>query len=204
VTWLVNDRLPFSTADSEHFANFLASLVGDKFKLPHGTTLCRNDLQSLYDSALIEVKALLAKGKHFTILTDGLTDKFNSRPYETLSVSLSVGWVKYTINLATRWCEEHDAEGLSSWTKEVLAQFNLRIPQVWAATTDTTNVMPAYVRDMGLFWMPCCAHLLNLVGKDATAASEGSSVFFRKVQYLVKFFKKSPQVSNALVSHLFT
>lgn len=33
-------------------------------------------------------------------------------------------------------------------------------------TTDTTNVMPAMVRELGFRWIPCYAHTLNLIVKD--------------------------------------
>lgn len=33
-------------------------------------------------------------------------------------------------------------------------------------TTDTTNVMPAMVRELGMRHIPCFAHTLNLVVQD--------------------------------------
>jgi hypothetical protein len=34
-------------------------------------------------------------------------------------------------------------------------------------TSDTTNVMPAFVKLLGLEWIPCAAHLMHLVVNGA-------------------------------------
>lgn len=58
-------------------------------------------------------------------------------------------------------------------TEEVLMDWGLDKEEperfIHHIVSDTTNVNPAFVKQMGYHWIPCAAHLLHLVVQDALA-----------------------------------
>jgi hypothetical protein len=60
----------------------------------------------------------------------------------------------------------HTATNIAADVRNYLAELGIdssRKGVLFAATTDTTATMPASVRELGLLWKPCDAHVLNLV-----------------------------------------
>lgn len=64
-------------------------------------------------------------------------------------------------------------------------------------TSDTTNVMPAFVRLLGMKWIPCAAHLMNLV---VTGGLKPVEKLVERASHLVRYFKKSVQMNELLIS----
>ena len=66
--------------------------------------------------------------------------------------------------------ERQNAESYSKGIKEMLSQVNLDLSSdVFSATTDTTNVMPAIFRlecNKHVKWIGCCQHIGDLVAED--------------------------------------
>jgi len=78
-----------------------------------------------------------------------------------------------TIQLAVFKKTEQSASSLNVEVRRILGEWGfedcLENPlsgRIRTFTTDTTNVMPAMTRLLGFRWIPCFAHLLNLVVKD--------------------------------------
>lgn len=75
-----------------------------------------------------------------------------------------------------------DAEGLASCTTDILkswqfeTELNTSIEKRWIRyfTSDTTAVMPKFIKALGFIWIPCHAHLLNLVVTDAVTHEKKS------------------------------
>ena len=90
--------------------------------------------------------------------------------------------------------EGQDAKSLASVVAESLCEWDLgtmsqpgsfSFPRVRAFTTDTTAVMPKMAELLGIPWVPCAAHVLNLVTSDSlkvrpppSSSTPLSSTFF--------------------------
>src|SRR4051794_8143571 len=57
--------------------------------------------------------------------------------------------------------------------------------------------MPAFVKLLGMKWVPCGAHLMNLVVNSGLKLVAN---LIDRASYLVRFFKKSVQMNDLLVS----
>lgn len=57
--------------------------------------------------------------------------------------------------------------------------------------------MPAYVALLGMKWIPCAAHLMNLV---VGASLDHVSKLVKRAAILVRFFKKSPFYHEKLLT----
>jgi len=90
---------------------------------------------------------------------------FIDENYESKSILLKVVHKK----------ESQSAENIAQAIREILdeydltSQYTLPVKErfIQRFVTDTTTVMPAMVQLLGFKWIPCAAHVLNLVVKDA-------------------------------------
>jgi len=99
------------------------------------------------------------------------------------------------IALATRIREILDLWGLTSEYSNPLTKRKIK----WF-TSDTTNVMPATVRDLGFEWIPCFAHVLNLIVQDALKSSPVIRDILMRCRKICTYFKKSSLMQQRLVA----
>lgn len=82
---------------------------------------------------------------------------------------------------------DQTANGYIDGTKEILDtwnlsdQYSLNIEDRWIKyfISDTTNTMPKFIKKLNFIWVPCAAHLMNLVITDT----------FKKVKFF--YFKNT-------------
>jgi hypothetical protein len=86
------------------------------------------------------------------------------------------------------------ADALTSATRSVIESLKLK-QQVYAIASDTTAVMPAYVKQMKACWSPCLDHHLQLVLKKSLIADQSpQKLLFDRVCNCVNWALEKPKV----------
>jgi hypothetical protein len=100
---------------------------------------------------------------------------------------------------------DQSAEGLAERVKSVLKEWDLdetHLPierrKIQWFTTDTTPTMPKMAKLLGYIWIPCIAHVLNLVIGDALKSNEEVAQVLKKCRKICTLFEKSPKKLAAL------
>jgi hypothetical protein len=110
-------------------------------------------------------------------------------------ITILLGMVKKSIQ---------DAVSLKEQTSQILKEWGLedQLHNVWEDrfikyfTSDTTNVMPAFVKSLGMHWIPCAAHLMNLVVSGSLINVKN---LIKRAAILVRYFKKSSKLTDKLL-----
>ncbi len=90
------------------------------------------------------------------------------------------------------------ADALTAATRALLDQQQLH-QKIYAIATDTTNVMPAYVRQIDAVWSPCLDHHMQLILKKALKADQSPQRdLFDKVCNCVNWALEKPKVIELL------
>lgn len=186
---IVYGMLPFTFAANPSLQH-LINLFQPSYKVPDRTTFSRKaDERS--KALLAEEKALFtvhgSRGSSLQVRAcvcssflsvlipchsqfDHWTESVNRKSYITLCASRldSDASMSVSRTIGTALAEGKDAAGIAADVRTHCAALGIDVNSrgaLFVATTDTTAVMPAAVRDLGLLWNPCAAHMFNLVLK---------------------------------------
>lgn len=169
--FIAKDGRPFEVAAGEGFQNMVRELTNSSYAPPHPTTLSRS-LGNLNKNAREKLRTKLENRSDcaFSLTFDHYKAKSG--------VDFLVVMVHYLTenrkSLATHLLDafalsdhedhaSHGAEDTAALVKQALKNYNLEMKDCIACTTDTTNAMPcAVVKIMGLDWIPCHGHVLQL------------------------------------------
>jgi hypothetical protein len=155
---LLENKLPFAAVERPWFR----ALTNSNFARGTIAQSCAT-LRTQVDD---QMKLQIAKLRHRCLVFDEWTDC--SETQYVGMVLHGMGPDGYRTFCLAHWPlrkEAATAENLSNAVEQVLRKFKVIPDGVWAVT-DTTNVMPATVALLGLKWMPCFAHLFNLMLQD--------------------------------------
>ena len=197
--WLLADLRPLSLSDSSYFRDFISMLGAPPNQIPDSTNLTRTYLPKLYKAGKGVVKLVLKNAAGLSCTFDSWTEHYSTRSYVTLSIVVLKEWKLQTICLATRHVKEsHTAEVLAEWVKLQLSEYgvDVKAPLI-AATTDTTAVMPSTIAQLGIFFVPCLAHTINLIMKDIFDI-EAVRDFVDRMRRICKFVRKSTIATELL------
>lgn len=197
--WLLADLRPFSLSNSPYFLEFVALLGLSEKNVPDATNLTRTYLPKLYEIGRRVVCDALRGAASVNCVFDAWTEKYSTRSYVTLSVTVIKDWKLQSLCLTTRHVKEsHTAEFLSEWVKIQLREFGLLVrAPLLSATTDTTASMVSTVNLLGVVFIPCLAHTLNLIMKDVFAISALDD-FVKRMARICKFVRKSTVATELL------
>lgn len=197
--WLLADLRPLSLSDSSYFHDFISMLGVPRNHIPDSTNLTRTYLPKLYKAGKAAVKLAVKNAAGLSCTFDSWTEHYSTRSYVTLSLVVLKEWKLQTICLATRHVKQsHTADVLAEWVKLQLSEsgIDVKAPLI-AATTDTTAVMPSTVAQLGIFFVPCLAHTINLIMKDIFDI-EVVRDFIDRMQRICKFVRKSTVATELL------
>ena len=100
---------------------------------------------------------------------------------------------------------KQDAESLAERVRTVLSSWDLNEfssplaeRKIQFFTTDTTNTMPKMVELLKMYWVPCIAHVFNLVVKDALDV-EDVKALLKKARKICTFYSKSSKNAEDLI-----
>lgn len=197
--WLLADLQPLSLPNSPYFRDFVALLgLPDNF-IPDASNLTRTYLPKLYEIGKAVVRDALVGSSSISCTFDAWTEEYSTRSYVTLSVYVLKEWKLRTLCLTTRHVKEsHTAVFLSEWVKVQLEEFGVSLQApLLAATTDTTASMVNTVANLGVIFMPCLAHTINLIMKDIFDIPELHD-FITRMARICKFVRKSTTATELL------
>lgn len=189
---IVDSCLPFSIVRSKKFQAFTKAL-NVAYKPPSEKTL-KDDLvkQNLSIKELIQ-QVIDDPGNRISagLMADEWTAR-NKKSYFSLyyqAASESTG-LPLVILLEVVPVSGRSARELSVHVLDILCSYNLFtadkiVPFLTSFTTDTTSVMPAMVRELGLQWIPCSCHVLNLAINDTFSVPKISNADKKKFKKYV-------------------
>lgn len=190
--WLLADLRPLSLSDSNYFREFLALFGLPEAFIPDSRNLTRTYLPKLYALGKRAVCDVLKGSSSINCTFDAWTERYSTRSYVTLSVAIITDFKMLTLCLTTRHVKEsHTADFLSEWVKMQLEEFGVSLQApLLAATTDTTASMVNTVAKLGVLFVPCLAHTINLIMKDIWDIPVLQD-FVARMQRICKFVRKS-------------
>ncbi|CAH2090111.1 unnamed protein product [Euphydryas editha] len=170
------DMEPLRLSDRKVLKEFVRAL-DSRYEMPSRNILSNKLLPRMYNRMKVQLMELLTKVQNVAITTDMWTSSSNQ------AIALAVDG-------------HHDVDNLSSVIAAVLDQWKLR-EKVTAIVTDNAAVMLKVAEIIKLRHLPCFAHTLNLVYKDA-CNQPGLKEIIDKCKQIVRYFKHSTLASDQL------
>lgn len=207
VRWLVTEELPMSTVDSPPFRDLLLRLAPG-VEVPVAQNLTRKDVPELHAEGVRYIKGAIGTSSNsITWLSDGWTDSYSSRSYVNLVVNIVSSYEPLSFCLATRHMSEaHTAANMAEYVNSVFAEYGIdtkKNGRIFASVTDNGKNFTALVQnELRHFSIPCVAHTLNLVVKDAITASPSASELIEDFAHAVDFFHRSTHAMEALAAEI--
>jgi hypothetical protein len=158
--WCTSSNDAYRVVENPHFRRICTLLPYQ----PHcANYYSRQMLPALGKELEATLKLALRETGSVALSTDGWTKR--GRHFISVSAHFTSGGGLRTAMLGVRQVDAF--EGLSALpnsqcVREIMTQFDIKDSQVSSVVSDTANVMPKMVRLLGLAWMPCAAHKLNL------------------------------------------
>lgn len=114
---------------------------------------------------------------------------------------ISRGWTLETFVLEVAPLKRGEtALELAATVRHALQEWGLEMRRLVAACTDTTPVMPKAVKEhLGVQWVLCLGHVLNLAVRAGLRAGPVRRLV-KKATAITKFFRRSPKAA-ALLRH---
>ena len=207
---LVAQQIPFNFVESPLVQEFFKAISGHS--LPHRTTLS-NRVPALYEELVAAVKARLSAAQAASLQYDFWTALHTTESYG----SVMVGVPHYTtedgrmsssiemITLGARRVEQsHKSVDLQAWMLEVLSRFGLSIlsppspsPLFFLYDRMASNSRLS-AELLGLVYIPCFAHTLNLCVQAAVQSVAPLVSFLDSLRDFTKLMNKSYKVTSLL------
>jgi hypothetical protein len=160
---LLEENLPFTLVEKERFQRMTQTSYRRE-----EMTIASHKYARLLQAVLIKK---LQKQTRCVITFDEWSDCASMKylGITVLSDGPDLGYQIFCIAHVPLESDQSKAAGLAAVVKSVLSKFGIAC-KTWYAVTDTTPVMPRTVSNLGLAWVPCFAHLFNLMLGDIISA----------------------------------
>ena len=209
---LVAQQIPFNFVDSPLVQEFFRTISGHQ--LPHRTTLSRR-VPALYDELVTAVKDRLSAAQAASLQYDFWTASHTTDSYGSVMVGIPrvttspAGLLSSSIEMITLGArkveQSHKSVDLQAWMLEVLGRFNLSIlspppssPTLFACTIDMASNSRLSAELLGLVYIPCFAHTLNLCLQAAVASVPPLVEFLASLKDFTKLLNKSYKATALL------
>ena len=152
----------------------------------------------VYDKVVEDVKLQLDDAVDITVTSDIWTSR-KTEGYLTLTAHfISFSWELRAVVLNTlRIRDSHTGEKIASEIRSALEHWGISHKVSTIVTDNATNMISA-ANVLSLRHVPCFAHTLNLVVKDAIAANNEISGVIAKVKAIVSHFHHSAKATDKL------
>ncbi|CAH1104409.1 unnamed protein product [Psylliodes chrysocephalus] len=189
------DLQPFSIVEDEAFKEYTYAL-NSSYSLPSRKTLSNTLLPAKYEELHIKVTEVLKSAKSVSITTDGwtsinndsfiaVTAHFIDDNFQIKSVLLEVGVCKFN----------HTSRHLADDLNRVVSEWGLENKIFLALSDNAANIKKAIIDELKWKHLPCIAHTINLIVKDALTVVEN---LVSKISDIVSHFKRSTVAKNKL------
>ncbi|KYM97822.1 Zinc finger BED domain-containing protein 1 [Cyphomyrmex costatus] len=193
---ILKDLQPLSIVEDEGFRRLL-KILAPLYTVPSRMTITsRIDEKFVALSSIVKEK--LTGIDNIVLTSDIWTDKYNSKSYLCLTAHFIEGTKIESINLGVRLLEEaHNAIYLSQILKSFCHEWNIDLNKVIIMITDNAANISKAARDT-FGHLPCFAHQLNLVVRDAIKLTPEFKNIVTKVKEIVTFLKRSVEAADEL------
>jgi hypothetical protein len=203
--WLTKAHLPYSYVNNPDLKKMMTSLHPG-YLLPSVETMKKilfQQVASINESLKTYLNKSMVSG---SLSADGWTSMSGDSYFGLLLHFLDSNGIAHSVLLDCLPKESQTSENLAERVREVLKawgfgdEFQTRIDlrRIQYFTTDTTASMPKMVNLLGMRWIPCIAHVLNLVVHDALKAGLVISDILKVCRKMCTYFSKSPKKKMAL------
>ena len=196
---IVKDNLPLHTVNGEGFRSLMKS-VAPHFPVPDRKTI-RRKIDRIY-AQMVELKKREMKNvKHLALTFDLWKDSYNNTSYLGVTGHHIKDWNLNSLLLSCSiQTERHTSVNICKSLDEILSFWEIDKSKITACVTDNgANVKKAVTDWIGSSkHLPCFAHTLNLVVKDAIEDSGNFKEILTKVRTIIQYFKQSGPAADEL------
>ena len=194
---VTRDLQPISVVENEGFRDLMKSM-NPRYKLPNRKKLGNELLVARYK----EVKALL-KAELFTAtdvcVTTDMTSRQTSRYITVTAHYILPSWeLRSAVLATTRMTDDHTASNIASTLKETFDDWGIADKIVAVVTDNAANMVSAVNDFLKARHLPCFAHTLNLVVKDALKRNGEIQNVLTRVKAIVRYFHTSVEAVDRL------
>lgn len=197
--YLAKDLQPCSTVEKSGFRHLVQKLNA-RYQLPSKEYFADVEVPRLYYHAKDHiVRPKLVEAQYFAVTTDMWTTPATG-PYMSFSVHfIDREWSLESFCLDTNpLYEDHTGLNIAGTFKDVLANWELPLDKLIAATTDNkSNYISAFANHLGWIHISCFGHNLDLAIERALQVDKVQHSI-RKCRSLVEAFSRSWQLSSEL------
>ncbi|XP_025190395.1 zinc finger BED domain-containing protein 1-like, partial [Melanaphis sacchari] len=172
VKMIAEDLQPVSIVENSGFRH-LVKLLDSRYQIPSRRAISRTIIPNMYDEVKNKIQVVLNDAKYISVTTDIWTS-INTDSFITITVHF---FPKLDINLKTfvlctkKLTKSHTAVYLSQILTTELNKFDI-LHKVVAIVTDGGRNINVAVRLMNIQHIPCTAHKLHLVVRNALSLTD--------------------------------
>ncbi|XP_076660133.1 zinc finger BED domain-containing protein 4-like [Halictus rubicundus] len=201
---MISDCQPFSVVNDSGFRK-VVKVLEPRYNLPSRTTFSENIVPAMYENEKKRLETQLKKDmentESFAFTTDGWTSRSNEN-YLSVTVHYLDGafnMQNFTLKISNV-TEAHTSEHINSFLKNTLAEWNLDNAkfQTYFVTDNAANIVKAVRLSPTWQRIPCFAHTLQLVIKDAIKPCRDLISTLQKCRAIVRYFHRSPAANEKL------
>ena len=161
-------------------------------------TLSFVSVLELHQEERERIKSSLKKAEQVAVTTDMWTSKSNS----SFTAVTAHFWSKEKASLVSkqldcvRFFGEHKSASIQQELKKIFSDFDIR-NKIISATADHASNEKKAIKDLGVNYVGCFAHDINLVVQDSIKATPGLAELTEKVSEVVTLTRKSPKAKDS-------
>ncbi len=199
---LVLENIPFNFVNSQFVHEFFQAIANQK--VPDRTTLARH-LPTLHANIKAKVTQILRGARFASIQYDLWTSKVTSKSFGAIVATIlsPTKELQHILLGLLSLKKSHTASNIKEWAIEVLSSFGIALngttlqsPVISISTIDMGANVCKSVKDLGLLYLPCSAHQLNLVLQHAITSVDSVKKHLADLAAVTKLLKKSPKITE--------
>ncbi|XP_039302645.1 E3 SUMO-protein ligase ZBED1 isoform X3 [Solenopsis invicta] len=191
------DLQPYSFVEDSGFLSLIHELDA-RYKVPCKKTFTEKIIPGIFEEASIKLKNILINIDWLSLTTD-LWTSINSESYITLTCHfLYENELKSCVLDTSVMMGQHTAKDIACHIQTILDHWTITKNKIVCITTDNGSDVKAACTILQIRNLPCYAHTLNLVIKDAIKENKDFDAIVKKCSDIVTFFKRSNKAMKVL------
>ncbi|XP_076301646.1 zinc finger BED domain-containing protein 4-like [Lasioglossum baleicum] len=201
---IIRDCQPFCIVNDSGFKN-LIKLLEPRYNLPSRITFSDTIIPTIYENEKKRIATILEKDiettESFAFTTDGWTSRSNENYLSVTVHYMNSNFVIQNLTLKiSNVTESHTGEHIHSFLKNTLREWNLHNEEfnIFFVTDNAANIVKAIRLNRTWERIPCFAHTLQLVIKDAIKPCSELVTLLTKCRRIVRYFHRSSAANQKL------